>query len=233
MTSYQVTGATKYFPGYELYIGSQLVYGYNPASTGKGPMSLLNPFLTNSVVASGVISDSVAASDGAGSTSYFAVEPTSTSTTSGKSTFAFDDVQSGSWFDPLSASTFKYTMLSDSDFAEILGFPSGFDAFEVFVGGVDEGSFVAGDTFEFPADTTSFTISGISPLGVPFPLQLAFNTPTASFDVTFASVPESSTWTMWLAGFAGLGLATFYRARMSGNSPPTVERATYRQSYWL
>jgi hypothetical protein len=209
--SYSVTGATKYFPGYELYIGGQLVYGYNPDSIGKGPSSLLNPFLTNTVVASGVISDSVAASDGPGSTSYFALQPTSSSTTGAVTTFAFDNVQSGSWFDPVSASTFTYTMLSDSDFTEILGFPSGFKAFEVFVGGVDEGSFVSGDTFEFPTGTTSFAIRGISPLGEPFPLQLAFNTPTGSFDVTVASVPEPSTWAMMLLGFAFLGYAGYRR----------------------
>jgi hypothetical protein len=212
MISYSVAGATKYFPGYELYIGSQLVYGYNPISAGKGPSSLLNPLLTNSVVASGVISDLVAASDGPGSTSDYALEPTFSSTTGGVATFVFDDVPSGSWFDPLSASTFTYTMLSDSDFTEILGFPSGFQAFEVFVGGVDEGSFVSGDTFEFPTGTTSFAISGLSPIGEPFPLQLAFNTPTASFDVTVASVPEPSTWAMMILGFAFLGYAGYRRS---------------------
>jgi hypothetical protein len=211
MINYSVTGATKYFPGYELYIGSQLVYGYNPVSTGSGPGSLLNPLLTNSVLASGVISDSVAAGDGPGSTSFYALQPTSSSTIGGETTFAFDNVQSGSWFDPLSASTFVYTMLSDSDFSEILGFPSGFQAFEVFVGGVDEGSFASGDTFEFPAGTTSFAVSGVSPLGEPFPLQLAFNTPTASFDVTVASAPEPSTWAMILVGFACLGFAGYRR----------------------
>ena len=74
MIDYSVTGQTKFFPGYELYIGCQLISGYNPASTGSGPTSLLNPFPTNSVVASGVISASAADGCGAGSSQNFAFQ---------------------------------------------------------------------------------------------------------------------------------------------------------------
>jgi PEP-CTERM motif len=95
------------------------------------------------------------------------------------------------------------------------GLPSGFSgSFEVFVGGIYDGSLGPGDTFEFPAGTTAFAISGISPLGEPFPLQLVFNTPAASFDVTVASVPEPSTWAMTLVGFAGLAFAGYRRTRV-------------------
>jgi hypothetical protein len=221
---YQVTGDTKFFPGYELYIGNQLINSYNPTISGNGPLNLLNPSLTNDVLVSGVISAANAMAGGPGSTSYFPVQPNSVIASSG---YQFYNVQSGSWVDPATMSSFRYTMLSqggflNSFFTGIAGFPTGFNGpFEVFVGGVDEGSFVPGDTFAFPAGTTSFVISGIDPNGAdqPFPLQLNFSTAFASFEVDGASsvtgAPEPSTWAMMILGFAGIGCMAYRRKSKS------------------
>ncbi len=224
MIDYTVSGATKFFPGYELYIGCQLISGYDPASTGSGPTSLLNPFPTNSVVASGAISDSAADGCGAGSTQNFSISPTSISTIAGSSTYEFDNAPSGSWIDPVIADSFQYTMLSDtaflhSTFTEIAGFPSDVcSSFEVYVGGVDEGLFHAGDTFQFPGGTTSFMVSGIDPAcgAQPFPLQLDFSTATASFDITplpLTSAPEPNSLALLGSGLVALSSLSVARRR--------------------
>ena len=102
--------------------------------------------------------------------------------------FCFAAVPSGHWFDPPLALGYAYHMLADSLFTAILDFPTGFNhAFTVSVDGIPlPGAFGPGETVDFDAGVSTFTITGISPLvdaeqpGA-FPIKLAFNTPTASF----------------------------------------------------
>jgi hypothetical protein len=135
LIDYTIQGATKFFPGYELYIGCQLISGYDPASTGSGPGSLLVPISVSArnVIAGGAISASAADGCGPGTTQNFAIQGTfvggggSSGGGGASATFEFDNVPSGSWVDPASASIFQYTMLSDtgflhSDFTEIEAF---------------------------------------------------------------------------------------------------------------
>ena len=104
-------------------------------------------------------------------------------------------------------------MTSDSLFTEILDFPLGIDAddlFTVTVGNTVLGQFGPGDSVNFTellgSGVSSFRITGIDPLvdssdPVAFPLKLDFNTATASFEMhalTAAAAPEPST-------FIGLG----------------------------
>ena len=115
--------------------------------------------------------------------------------------FFFDNAPSGAWTDPALASGYTYTIdTPGSLFTEIAGFPTGFAApFTVSVGDTVLGTFEPGDNFIFPnGGVESFTISGITPPGLSddpaaFPIQLAFNTPSASFTQTAITVPEPST----------------------------------------
>ncbi|MGK7955144.1 MAG: PEP-CTERM sorting domain-containing protein [Crocosphaera sp.] len=128
--------------------------------------------------------------------------------------FRFVEVPSGNWFDPPATSGFTYTMETPgSFFTEILGFPSGFNnPFSVLVDGENKGSFTPGENYTFDPGVTSFSITGIDPLvdgqdPLAFPIQLSFNTNTATFTQipieASTSVPEPST-------IIGLGiLATF------------------------
>lgn len=106
--------------------------------------------------------------------------------------FEFTDVQSGCWIDPPMAEGYSYEMTGTSLFTKILDFPAGIDAddlFTVVVQGIDLGDFGPGDVVDFVAlhgaAVSSFEVRGIEPL-VPsndptaFPLQLEFDTPTAS-----------------------------------------------------
>lgn len=118
-------------------------------------------------------------------------------------TFTFEDVPSGTWFDPPSVEGFEYAMTGGSLFTKILGFPTGFsDPFTVSVGSTVLGQFIPGNTADFTTfpggGVSGFKISGIKPLvdlGNPtaFPLQIEFNTPTASFTMTPMEVPEPLT----------------------------------------
>lgn len=145
----------------------------------------------------------------------------------GESEFIFVEVPSGAWFDPPTAYGFEYTMTSDSLFTQILGFPTGFaDAFTVSVGGVVLGQFGPGDVVDFEAlygsAVASFTITGIDPLVDPddplaFPLQLAFDNPTASFSMTpLNAVPEPEEWGTLLVGMLGM-VMLLRRRRILGN----------------
>ncbi|MBI3654211.1 MAG: hypothetical protein HY231_24535 [Acidobacteria bacterium] len=100
--------------------------------------------------------------------------------------FIFQNIRSG-WIDPPAAFGFKYSMTSASLFTAILDFPTGFNnLFTVSVGGIIIGTFGPGQSVVFPgAGVSEFTITGINPLAdtddpTAFPLNLAFNTPTAS-----------------------------------------------------
>jgi hypothetical protein len=132
--------------------------------------------------------------------------------------FIYSDVASGLWFDPPTASAFSYTMTSNSLFTSILNFPSGFASpFVVSAGGVNLGSFSAGDSLVFPnGGVSAFEISSINPLVDPnnpsaFPLELAFNTGTASF--TQQAVPEPAE-----LGLFGAGLVVLAMIRRSRHS---------------
>jgi hypothetical protein len=137
--------------------------------------------------------------------------------------FIFNNVGSGLWFDPATASSFEYMMTSGSLFTSILNFPTGFtNPFTVSAGGVVLGTFSPGQSLVFPnGGVSDFTVSGINPLVDPsntssFPLELAFNTATASF--TQQAVPEPSA--LSLAGI-GLALLAFVSLwRHSGATPP-------------
>ena len=135
----------------------------------------------------------------------------------GPRVFDFDNVPRGQWYDPPAAFGFEYTMTSDSLFTQILNFPIGIDAddlFTVTAGDTVLGEFGAGQSVDFVSllgsGVSSFTITGIDPLvdgsdPTAFPLQLDFNTPTASFEMrALASTPEPSTFlglsTIALAG---------------------------------
>jgi hypothetical protein len=114
----------------------------------------------------------------------------------------FMEVASGCFFDPPMAPGFDFAMTGSSLFTAIDNFPTGVDgdgAFEVWVGTTDLGTFHVGDTVNFGAGVSSFRVTGIDPLvdgGDPgaFPIQLAFNTPTASFTMTPIPEPASMAW---------------------------------------
>jgi hypothetical protein len=83
-------------------------------------------------------------------------------------------------------------MKSSSLFTSILDFPVGFaDPFTVSTGSAVLGQFGPGQSVDFTrfgGGVTEFTVTGISPLAdaanpVAFPLQLGFNTPTATFEM--------------------------------------------------
>jgi hypothetical protein len=112
----------------------------------------------------------------------------------------FFDTQTGEWIDPPTVSEYSFTMTGNSKFTKILNFPTGFSgAFDVSVNGVSLGQFLAGQSVDFTTllghGVDSFNVSGITP-GVDaasqtaFPIQLAFDTPTASFTMNPVVVPE-------------------------------------------
>jgi hypothetical protein len=132
--------------------------------------------------------------------------------------FLYQDVASGLWFDPATASAFDYKMTSGSLFTGILNFPTGFaNAFTVTAGGVVLGSFSPGQNLTFPGGgVPEFMIAGINPLVDPsdpsaFPLQLSFNTATASF--TQQPVPEPDARSLGLIGTMLLAAAARSRRR--------------------
>lgn len=132
----------------------------------------------------------------------------------------FDDTPSGMWVDPPLVDGYTYEMTSDSLFVAVLDFPTGFAAaMEVFVEGASLGLFEPGDQLMFPGEGVgSFSVRGILPPddladGADFPLQIAFDDPTASFTMTPIPVPEPSS--IVLLALAGLVLAVASRQRHS------------------
>lgn len=145
--------------------------------------------------------------------------------------FILDDVFTGAWVDPPSAFGFEYVITSpDSLFTKILNFPTGIDAdnlFTVWVEGRSLGQFGPGNSVDFVSllggGVSAFTITGIDPLVDPanptaFPLQLAFNTPTASLLIealqapTPTSVPEPSS-VLGLFAFSAFGVSSLLRRK--------------------
>lgn len=117
---------------------------------------------------------------------------------------------SGAWFDPIAASGFEFTMQDGSLFTEIINFPMGVDgddSFEVWTGGSSLGWFNVGDSVNFSAGVSNFTITGIDPTvngddPAVFPVQLGFNNPTGTF--TMIPIPEPSSAILSLLGAVGL-----------------------------
>lgn len=140
-------------------------------------------------------------------------------------TFSFSDVVSGQWFDPPVTGGFLYQMTtSGSLFTHILGFPDGFShPFSVYADGMLLGTYGPGSSVDFTTlpggGVSSFEILGIKPGVDPsqpdaFPLQLTFNTTTASFTMT--PIPEPSS--IVLVGTAlvvGSGCAVRRRRRIA------------------
>ena len=117
----------------------------------------------------------------------------------GPGSFLFESAQSGAWFDPPLTDTFRFEMRDGSLFTHILALPGGFDGpFSVSAGGQDLGAFLGGDSVSFLGllghGVDSFEVSGIGPLvdaedPNAFPIQLAFDQPTATFSMTAVTVP--------------------------------------------
>lgn len=152
----------------------------------------------------------------------------------------FDDVDGNRWYDPTTTYGFDYEMVEDSLFTNILGLPVNLDADETFsiaVGDVLLGDFTSQDTVDFSdysdllgdllvagsdgkLGVAKFSIAGIdSPIDpddpLAFPVQLAFDTSSASFkmrsfereeDVEPGNpIPEPSA-ILGLCGFSIMGL---------------------------
>jgi hypothetical protein len=121
-------------------------------------------------------------------------ETTVTTSDNSTVTYNFVNVPTFDWADPQLAKAYVYQMSGGSLFTQILNFPKGFAAkFNVLVNGVDLGGFGPGDQVDFAQllgkGVSSFEITGIDPgvdpsSSVAFPVQLAFDTPTASFTMT-------------------------------------------------
>ncbi|MEN8447245.1 MAG: hypothetical protein ABG776_19785, partial [Cyanobacteria bacterium J06555_13] len=175
---------------YSVYIGTDLIYGHDPRTTGQTLFSLFPPEEI-SVNESGTLKAADAAKTGLGKTQDFPLLPEV-----GAGFFIFEDVPTDNWFDPPLASGFEYRMTGDSFFTDILELPTGLDAdglFSVSVAGNLLGNFREGQGVSFldliGAPVSEFTLAGIDPLvdseqRDAFPLRLAFDTPTASFSMT-------------------------------------------------
>lgn len=124
----------------------------------------------------------------------------------------FESVPSRRWFDPPVAHQFKFQMTDGSLFTEIMSLPTGFNQpFEVVAEGVSLGFFGPDTSVNFTEllghGVSAFTVQNIDPGVDPqsqtaFPIQLDFNTATASFTMTPA--PEPSTWAILAVGTASL-----------------------------
>jgi len=140
----------------------------------------------------------------------------------------FTNVTSGDYFDPQLANGYVFQMSGGSHFTQILNFPTGFASkFNVIANGVDLGAFGPGDEVNFSnllgTGVSSFEITGIVPgvdptSSVAFPIQLAFDSATASFSMT--PVPEPSSTQLLCLSF--LALALYRVARPNTNHLPAA-----------
>lgn len=111
----------------------------------------------------------------------------------------FENGRSGDYFDPPATYGFEFVMLRDSRFTAIEELPFGFDApFTIEVDGQSLGEFSGGAEVDFLAllghGVSSFKILGIDPAvdgedPLAFPVKLAFDTETASFDMIAIAIP--------------------------------------------
>ncbi|MEM9541400.1 MAG: PEP-CTERM sorting domain-containing protein [Cyanobacteria bacterium P01_E01_bin.42] len=140
----------------------------------------------------------------------------------------FENVPSRRWFDPPTEYGFRYTMLEDSLFTEVLDFPVTIDEdnlFTISVGDTILGEFSPGESVDFVSllgrGVSEFTITDIdAPLDLEdptaFPLKLAFNTEFADFEMEAisepATVPEAST-TMGLLALGFIGIYSRFKPR--------------------
>jgi len=139
----------------------------------------------------------------------------------------FIDVPTEGWFDPVTTEGYLYEIIGGSLFTDIVNFPSGFSSpFDVWAENTLLGSFTPGQSVDFVASlghgVNGFAVLGISPKVDPtdqdaFPLQLAFDTPTASFSMqglrSSAAVPEPSTFLLGASGLLALALYSWRRRR--------------------
>lgn len=179
---------------YESY-GVALVRGGSPTGSGD---SESDPILPDPITqtATSPLPDNVVASDTA---------------------WSFVDVPSGDWSDPPIAYGFLYEMQGNSLFTDIFNIGSAFDyPLDIFSGDDFLGTFKNGDaTFEFEnGGVSSFSIVGFEPLVNPddpnaFPIQLGFNTDTASFNqyALTREVPEPTPIALFGLGLAVLSLS--------------------------
>lgn len=134
------------------------------------------------------------------------------------------------YIDPTIATGYIYQIGADNpDFASVTlpTLPNQSNPYEIeWDGGLDTAFVLGGHTFDFSGggvsefDVTGINVAnGLSPTDpTAFVTALTF-AGTGSFTGTMtpitANVPESSTWVMMLAGFAGLGLAGYRASRRS------------------
>jgi hypothetical protein len=118
-------------------------------------------------------------------------------------------------------------MESNSLFASILDFPTGFDApFTVAVGDEVLGQFLPGQTANFidllGESVSHFTVTGISPTvdssdPTAFPLKLAFDTDYASFQMYAIEAPDSTSVPESTSVFSLVLLSLFVACRQRFN----------------
>ena len=132
--------------------------------------------------------------------------------------FTFNNVFSGAWVDPATASGYDYKMTSGDLFTDVT-LPAGFSGpFTISSGGNVLGTAGSGDTFTFPGSGVSeFQINGINPLVDPtsasdFPVQMHFDNATAGFTIT--PVPEPSTALCLASGLLAFVMARYSSAQM-------------------
>lgn len=142
--------------------------------------------------------------------------------------YDFPDSPRGNWFDPAGASGYLYEMTGGSLFTS-LDLPTGFDQpFYIATPGCTiPGTFEPGQSADFLAlcgrGVSEFAITGIGPSFDPtnsgaFPIELAFNTPTANFIAEpLESSPEPGATALF-----GIGLAFLAALKMGA----TVSRPT-------
>lgn len=144
-------------------------------------------------------------------------EPLLPNLTEGQS-WIFKQVPSGRWYDPPTNYGFRYTMLENSLFTEILDFPTNIDDDNLFTVSVNNtilGQFSPGQSVNFVSllgqGVAEFSITDINSVINPknptaFPLKIDFNTSTASFKMESISEPTSVPESSQVLGLMTLGL---------------------------
>jgi hypothetical protein len=151
----------------------------------------------------------------AGSTQTSAILPNTYSPSTEK--FAFFDAPSGSWFEHPLGTAIEYQAAGGALFTRILALPASTDVdgfVRITADGGDLGVFAVGQVVDFGAGVSNFVISDVE-IAIDaldpeaFPVQLEFDMPLASFDVTTVPEPEIVT----VLGAGSLGLLVLGRRR--------------------